>query len=52
MYTNTQGSVLYTKAVPVLTNLEQPEARVARWFLFKKKIPIWVNFGGPKIGKC
>jgi hypothetical protein len=52
MYTNTQGSVLYTKAVPVLTNLEQPEARVARWFLFKTKIPIWVNFGGPKIGKC
>jgi hypothetical protein len=25
--------------------------RVARWFLFKPKIPIWVNFGGPKIGK-
>jgi hypothetical protein len=21
--------------------------RVARWFLFKPKIPIWVNFGGP-----
>jgi hypothetical protein len=21
--------------------------RVARWFLFKLKIPIWVNFGGP-----
>jgi hypothetical protein len=20
--------------------------RVARWFLFKPKIPIWVNFGG------
>jgi hypothetical protein len=26
--------------------------RVARWFVFKPKIPIWVNFGGPKIGKC
>jgi hypothetical protein len=25
--------------------------RVARWFVFKPKIPIWVNFGGPKIGK-
>jgi hypothetical protein len=21
--------------------------RIARWFLFKPKIPIWVNFGGP-----
>jgi hypothetical protein len=21
--------------------------RVARWFIFKPKIPIWVNFGGP-----
>jgi hypothetical protein len=26
--------------------------RVARWFVFKPKIPIWVNFEGPKIGKC
>jgi hypothetical protein len=26
--------------------------RVARWFTFKSKIPIWVNFGGPWIGKC
>jgi hypothetical protein len=24
---------------------QQP--RVARWFVFKPKIPIWVNFGGP-----
>jgi uncharacterized membrane protein YczE len=22
----------------------------ARWFVFKPKIPIWVNFGWPKIG--
>jgi hypothetical protein len=21
--------------------------RVARWFLFEPKIPIWANFGGP-----
>jgi hypothetical protein len=21
--------------------------RVARWFVFKPKISIWVNFGGP-----
>jgi hypothetical protein len=26
--------------------------RVARWFLFKPKIPILDNFGGPYIGKC
>jgi hypothetical protein len=26
--------------------------RVARWFVFKPKIPIWENFGGPWIGKC
>jgi hypothetical protein len=25
---------------------------VARWFLLKPRIPIWVNFGGPQIGKC
>jgi hypothetical protein len=27
-------------------------SRVARWFIFKPKIPIWVNFGGPWIEKC
>jgi hypothetical protein len=26
--------------------------RVARWFIFNPKIPIWVNFGGPWIEKC
>jgi hypothetical protein len=26
--------------------------RVARWFIFKPKIPIWVYFGGPWNGKC
>jgi hypothetical protein len=26
--------------------------RAARWFVFKPKIPIGVNFGGPLIGKC
>jgi hypothetical protein len=25
--------------------------RVARWFVFKPKIPIWVNFGGSWNGK-
>jgi hypothetical protein len=23
-----------------------PDGRVARWYLFKPKIPIWLNFGG------
>jgi hypothetical protein len=32
--------------------LLQPEKRVARWFIFKPKIEIWVHFGGPYIGKC
>jgi hypothetical protein len=26
-------------------------SRVARWFVFKPKIPIWVNFGGACYGK-
>jgi hypothetical protein len=25
---------------------ESVRSRVARWFIFKHKIPIWVNFGG------
>jgi hypothetical protein len=29
-----------------VTEFEQP-SRVARWFVFKQKIQIWVNFGGP-----
>jgi hypothetical protein len=28
-----------------------PRRRVARWFVFKPKIPIWVNFGGSCNGK-
>jgi hypothetical protein len=23
------------------------QSRVAKWYIFKPKIPIWVNFGGP-----
>jgi hypothetical protein len=26
--------------------------RVARWYIFKPKISIWVNFWGPLNGKC
>jgi hypothetical protein len=25
---------------------------VARWFIFKPKIPIWLNYGGLWYGKC
>jgi hypothetical protein len=28
------------------------QSRCARWFIFKPKIPIWVNFGGPWNVKC
>jgi hypothetical protein len=28
------------------------ESRVARWQIFKTKIPIWVNLGGPYKGRC
>jgi hypothetical protein len=31
---------------------ERHAARVARWNIFKQKIPIWVNFGGSWNGKC
>jgi hypothetical protein len=26
--------------------------KVARWFIFKPKIPIWINFGGYCNGRC
>jgi hypothetical protein len=26
---------------------KQGNVRIARWFIFKPEIPIWVNFGGP-----
>jgi hypothetical protein len=36
------------KELFVLLMMPQPhQNRVARWFVFKPKIPIWVNFGGP-----
>jgi hypothetical protein len=28
------------------TVMKRVLARVARWYFFKQKIPIWVNFGG------
>jgi hypothetical protein len=32
--------------------LNRVPARVARWHIFKPKIPIWVNFGGSCNGGC
>jgi hypothetical protein len=41
------------KAVTGLAgHLLQVWRRVARWFLFRPKIPIWVYSGGPRNGKC
>jgi hypothetical protein len=32
--------------------LDLVRSRVARWYIFKPKIPIWVFIGGPWNGKC
>jgi hypothetical protein len=37
---------------PPSESQQQSASRVARWHIFKPKIPIWVNFGGPWVGKC
>jgi hypothetical protein len=34
---------------PGSLNLTLLCGRVARWYIFKPKIPIWVNFGGPYV---
>jgi hypothetical protein len=31
---------------------ERQASRVARWYILKPQIPLWVNFGGPWNGKC
>jgi hypothetical protein len=38
-------SMCYLSSAPI-------PPKVARWFVFKPKIPIWENFGGPLNGKC
>jgi hypothetical protein len=30
----------------------EASTRVARWYIFQPKIPIWVNFGGSCNGRC
>jgi hypothetical protein len=44
------GSRICGTAMKRARALQRP--RVARWFVFKPKIPIWVNYGGPYNGKC
>jgi hypothetical protein len=46
-----RGYIKRGKSVAFCTNVNFL-VRVARWFVFKPKIPIWVNFGGPSIEKC
>jgi hypothetical protein len=44
---------IFSVAVALKRKLEgkapplQVPIRVARWFYFQTKVPIWVNFGGP-----
>jgi hypothetical protein len=50
------GAVLYEsnveqKTVRFLLRFFPTAIRVARWFVFKPKIPIWVNFGASCNGK-
>jgi hypothetical protein len=44
--------VVYYIEATIVAKLVYMYFRVARWFIFKPKIPIWVNFGGPWNGKC
>jgi hypothetical protein len=50
-----------TQSVSLLRKSERPSEkfyetflrlRVARWHIFKPKIPIWLNFGGSCNGRC
>jgi hypothetical protein len=43
--------ILLSLTQPVAKNLAV-QGRVARWFIFKPKIQIWVKFLGPWNGKC
>jgi hypothetical protein len=35
-----------------INQLKPVPVRVARWFHFRPKMPVWVYFGGPWNGKC
>jgi hypothetical protein len=43
---------LHTGEIRTRDLLIRWRSRVARWFVFKPKIPIWVNFVGPWNVKC
>jgi hypothetical protein len=40
----------YDESKKILPCSETVSRRVARWYISKPKIPIWVNFGGPWSG--
>jgi hypothetical protein len=40
-------SVLLSTSSGLIAVCKGARTRVARWFIFKPKVPIWVNFGGP-----
>jgi hypothetical protein len=48
------GRVFFTKSSghPAFDCLGQGWPRFARWYIFKPKIQIWVNFGGACYGRC
>jgi hypothetical protein len=46
------GPVQQRQKINFISNKIRRSSRAARWFVFQPKIPIWVNFGGPLIGKC
>jgi hypothetical protein len=51
----TWGFFLLTKVRkngPNGSNLSNQVTRVAKWYIFKQKVPNWVNFGGSFNGRC
>jgi hypothetical protein len=48
-FAETQMSRIEKKAPSIFSKQSKSfnDTRVARWFLFKPKIPVWVYFGGP-----
>jgi hypothetical protein len=41
------GDNFTSKETTQMSAVREVVDRVARWFVSKPKIPIWVNFGGP-----
>jgi hypothetical protein len=45
------GQIFRGARQKLLAKAEYALARIARWFVFKPKIQIWVNFGGSCNGR-